>query len=324
MRVYSSNELGDLSSYSLCETASPRPEVGQMLISVEATALGFVDQLIMRGLYQVRPPVPFVPGGEIVGRIEALGVGVEGFKVGQRIACWQFGAGLADKAIVEARYGVHVPAGVTPAKAAALLLDYLTAYYGLFDRGGLKPGQTLLVTGASGGVGSAAVHLASTCGAEVIALASGAAKQAMVRKLGAAKVIDYTYEGWRDELKYVHPAGVNMVFDPVGGDLFQLCFRSLAKKGRHLVVGFASGDGIPSLPANLPLLKSGELVGVDARYLWEQDTARTREILSIILSMADMQKLDPPISQVFGLEEACEAIEFVMSKDRLGKVVVVP
>ena len=324
MRAYSSGELGDLDGYSLSDCAPPRPQTGELLVSVEATALGFVDQLVMRGLYQVRPPVPFVPGGEIVGRIEALGSGVDGFAVGQRIACWQYGGGLAEKAIVDARYCVPVPTGITPVRGAALLLDYLTAYHGLFDRGALKPGQTLLVTGASGGVGSAAVQLASVCGAEVIALASGEDKQAMVRNLGAREVIDYKDHGWRDALKSTHPAGIDMVFDPVGGALFEKCFRSLAKKGRHLVVGFASGDGIPSLPANLPLLKSGELVGVDARYLWEENPARTRQILSIILAMAHARKLDPPIARVFGLEDASGAIQFVTSKERLGKVVVVP
>lgn len=324
MRAYSSSELGDLAGYSLEECPSPNAEAGELSIAVEATALGFVDQLVMRGLYQVRPPLPFTPGGEIVGRIESLGAGDEGFEVGQRIACWQYGGGLADKAIVEAQYAVPVPTGVTSDKAAALLLDYLTAYYGLFDRGGLKPGQTVLVTGASGGVGSAAVQLASVCGAEVIALASGSKKQAIVRKLGASKVIDYADDSWRDELKRSHPAGVQMVFDPVGGKLFQLCFRSLAKRGRHLVVGFASGDGIPSLPANLPLLKSGELVGVDARFLWEEDPGRTREILSIILSMAATGKLDPPIAKIFKLENASEAVAYVTDKSRLGKVVVTP
>lgn len=321
MRAYSADSLGDLDDFAFREFPSPEPGRGEILVAVEACALGFVDQLVMRGLYQVKPLLPFVPGGEIVGRVEKLGPEAKGVEIGQRIASWQFGGGLADKVTCDIRHAVAVPDALGPSETAALLLDYLTAYYGLFDRGGLLPGQTLLVTGASGGVGSAAVQLASVSGAQVIALASGEAKQAFAANLGAARVIDYAAPDWRDTLKREYPGGVDRVFDAVGGDVFELCFRSLAKGGRHLVVGFAAG-GIPSLPANLPLLKSGELVGVDARYLWEVDPARTREILSIVLSMAAAGKLRAPIARRFDLADATEAIAFVTSEDRLGKTVV--
>lgn len=316
--------MGRLEHFALTQVEVPQPALGQVRVAVEATALGFVDQLVMRGLYQVKPPLPFVPGGEIVGTVEAIGAGVTGFALGQRVASWQFGGGLADKALLAAEHTVAVPDGLAPQTAAALLLDFLTAHYGLYDRGGLKPGQTVLVTGASGGVGSAAVQLASAGAARVIALASGAEKQAMAAEIGAELVIDYRDAGWRNRLKQAFPGGVDRVFDPVGGALFEPCFRSLAKTGRHLVVGFAGSDAIPALPANLPLLKSAELVGVDARYLWESDPARVRQILSSILNLAKTGRIRAVIDQLFSLDQAAAAIVRITQPQRLGKVVVAP
>ncbi|GMM92179.1 NADPH:quinone oxidoreductase family protein [Qipengyuania sp. MTN3-11] len=324
MLAFIADELGSLENFKLRGTEPDSPAPGEVLLQVEATGLGFVDQLVMRGLYQVKPPVPFVPGGEIVGRVLACGEGVEGFRKSQRVACWQYGGGLAEQTIIAAKYAVAVPDALEAGNAAALLLDMLTAYYALFDRGGLKTGQSLLVTGASGGVGSAAVQLGAANGARVVALASGDEKRALVGQLGADSVVDYQDENWRAAVKRDFPAGVDMVFDPVGGSLLEPCFRSLAKKGRHLVIGFASGDGIASLPANLPLLKSGELVGVDARYLWESDPARIREILSVVLEMAASSRIEAVVARRFPLEMAAEAIAFVTSKDRIGKTIVVP
>lgn len=300
------------------------PGAGEILVDVEATSLGFVDALVMRGLYQVRPPLPFTPGGEIVGRIAALGAGVTGFALGQRIASWQFGGGLAEQAIVRAASSAVVPDTLDAPTAAALILDFLTAYYGLFDRGHYLAGQSLLITGASGGVGSAAVQLAYASGGRVIGLASGEAKMRHVAALGADLVIDYRDPEWRTYLKARYPTGVDRVFDPVGGRLFEACFRSLAKHGRHLVVGFASGDGIPQLPANLPLLKSGELVGVDARYLAESDTARVQAILGIVLRLAERGRIKAVIDQVFALSDAPAAFRALGTGTRIGKIVVMP
>lgn len=324
MRAFCGQELGDVANFALAQVSAPQPGPRALRVRIEATALGFVDQLVMRGLYQQKPALPFVPGGEIVGIVEAVGEGVSDFTPGQRIAAWQFSGGLADQASVKAIHTVPVPEDLPSPKAAAVLLDYLTAYYGLFDRGSLAPGQTVLVTGASGGVGSAAVAIASAASARVIGLASTPEKQALVRRLGAEMVIDYRDGDWRDQLKRAFPQGVDRVFDPVGGSLFQQCFRSLAKHGQHLVVGFASGDGIPTLPANLPLLKSGALVGVDARYLWESDPTRVRTILGILLNLAAQGKIDPPIAQVIKLDDVAKAFALLEDPDRIGKIVVVP
>lgn len=324
MRAFRGHALGDVAEFSLEETAAPQPGPGELGIRVEAVGLGFVDALVMQGLYQIKPELPFVPGGEIVGVVEQLGKGVEGFRVGQRIAAWQFGGGLADQAIVCAGDAVDVPEGLQPSIAAAVLLDYLTAYFGLFDRGGLEPGKTVLVTGASGGVGSAAVQLAAACASVPIALASGADKLAYTRDRGAVLALDYRNSDWRAQLKQAFPKGMDLIFDPVGGRVFEPAFRSLSKGGRHLVIGFAGSKEIPSLPANLVLLKSGELAGVDARYLWQTDKARVRTILSIVLAMASNGRIEPRVAERVPLSQAHQAFVALSSKERIGKVIVLP
>lgn len=324
MRAFQGHRLGAVEDFALEEQHGCAPGAGEILLTVEATSLGFVDALVMRGLYQVQPPLPFTPGGEIVGRVEALGDGVTGFWPGQRIASWQFGGGLADQAVVRAASSVAVPDALDAVEASALILDFLTAYYGLFDRGHFRAGQSLLVAGASGGVGSAAVQLAHASGGTVVALASGEAKMRHAAALGAELVLDYRDPDWRAQLKARHPAGVDRVFDPVGGPLLEACFRSLAKHGRHLVVGFASGDGIPRLPANLPLLKSGELAGVDARYLGESDPARVRAILGIIFGLAERRRISAVIDRTFALADAPAAFRALASSGRIGKIVVTP
>ncbi len=324
MRAFRGHALGAIDDFALEVVGQPRPGPGQLRIRVEAVGLGFVDALVMRGLYQIKPPLPFVPGGEIVGVVEEAGDAVDGFARGQRIAAWQFGGGLADEVIVNGEDAVAVPDGVESTAAAAVLLDYLTAYYGLFDRGVLKPGEVVLVTGASGGVGSAAVQLASATGCKVAALASCAEKLDYVRGLGAAVALDYRDPDWRTQLKGAFAEGMGIVFDPVGGPVFEPAFRSLAKRGRHLVVGFAAGTRIPSLPANLVLLKSGELVGVDARYLWHSDKPRVRALLSILLDLVRTNHLKPRIAEIIPLGEAERAFIALADNTRLGKVVVQP
>jgi NADPH2:quinone reductase len=324
MRAFRGNALGDIDSFAIEDVVPEEPALGEIRVNVEATALGFVDQLVMRGQYQVKPDLPFIPGGEIVGTVDKVGEGVRGFTAGQRVATWQFGGGLADQAIIKASRTVPIPDEVEFGDAAAILLDYLTAYYALFDIGRLKPGQSLLVTGASGGVGSAAIQLAKAGSSFAVGLASGVTKRGHVKAIGASSVLDYRDEDWRSQLKIQYPNGIDMVFDPVGGALFELCFRSLAKRGRHLIIGFASGDGIPCLPANLPLLKSGELIGVDARYLSDTDPGRVREILTTLLGMAARRIITPVIASEFGLEDAANAFRALSGSERIGKVIVQP
>jgi NADPH:quinone reductase len=259
-----------------------------------------------------------------VGSIDACGPEAGAWEQGTMVACWQFDGGLAEYAICPAERIVAVPEQVDPAVCAATILDYLTAYYALFDRGGLQAGHNVLVLGAAGGVGAAAVRLAALSGARVIGAASSEEKRAYICQLGAEHSFDYRDPDWRSLVKARFPEGVDRVFDPVGGDCFEPAFRSLAKRGRHLVVGFASGAGIPALPANLTLVKSAELVGVDARYLADTDPHRTRQIMHRILSLAASGAISPRIAGEYPLAQAAEAFTALADRDRIGKVVVRP
>src|SRR3954454_19935606 len=252
MRKFIGSEYGALDAFTLSEGEIPQPAEGEVRLKVEATALGYVDGLIVLGRYQIRPPLPYVPCGEIAGTVDATGPGVDVVKVGDRVATWQLGGGLADYVTVEARAVDKIPAGLDSTTAAAMLVDYQTAHYALFERGQLRPGETVLVLGAAGGVGSAAVQLAARAGAFVIAAASTEQKRDLARQLGAAATIDSRAPALRTQLKAAAPQGsVDVIVDPVGGETFEAIFRSLAKEGRHLVLGFAGGS-IPSLPARQP------------------------------------------------------------------------
>ena len=316
--------LGQVEKFAIEEAPRPEPAPDEVRIRVGAVALGYVDALIMRGLYQVKPSLPFVPGGEIVGTIDACGSNVEGWAVGERVATWQFGGGLAHYTTCLAADLNLAPAALDDAACAALILDYLTAYYGLFDRGDLQPGQRVLVLGAAGGVGMAATQLAVASGALVVGSASSSRKREFVEGLGAVHVLDSREVGWRNSLKLLLPSGVDRVFDPVGSNAFEEAFRSLAKQGRYLVVGFAAGEGIPKLPVNLPLLKSAELVGVDSRYLAQTNKDRVTTILRRVFELAEAGLIEPCIAGEFSLAETPAAFAKLADHSRVGKCVVRP
>ncbi|MGC6330014.1 NADPH:quinone oxidoreductase family protein [Rhizorhabdus sp. FW153] len=324
MRALAGDSLDGPGVFSLRTLPVPQPGPGEVLVEVEAVSFGYVDGLITRGLYQLKPAVPYVPGAEIVGRVVAVGPDVANQAIGDRVATWQLarGGGAADYALLDAGWTVAVPEGLDAAGVAGMMLDYLTASYALFDRGGLQPGEGVLVLGAAGGVGSAAVRIAAAAGAIVVAGASTAAKRSMALDCGAAAAIDYLAEDWRDTLRAVQPeAGISVVVDPVGGSTFEGAFRSLAKGGRHLVLGFAGGE-IPRLPANLPLLKSGALVGVDARHLVESDIGRAKQIWADLLVRVAGGELVLPAVHAFPLERSCEALSALLGRDKAGKIVV--
>lgn len=324
MRALAGYSLDGPEVFSLRTLPVPQPGAGEVLVEVEAVSFGYVDGLIARGLYQLKPAVPYVPGAEIVGRVVAAGPGAVAHAVGDRVATWQLarGGGAADYALLDASWTVAVPEGLDAAAVAGMMLDYLTAHYALFDRGGLKHGEGVLILGAAGGVGSAAVRLAAGAGAIVVAGASTAAKRQMALDCGAAAAIDYLADDWRDTLRAVQPAGgISVVVDTVGGPTFEGAFRSLAKGGRHLVLGFAGGD-IPRLPANLPLLKSGALIGVDARHLVESDIGRAKEIWTDLLVRVASRDLALPMVHAFPLERAGEALSALLERDKPGKIVV--
>ena len=243
--------------------ATPEPAAGQVRIAVKAASLNFPDLLIVEGKYQVKPPLPFVPGSEFSGTVEAVGDGVTHLKVGDVVAALGSTGGFATHAVVPAASVMPLPAGFAIEDGAAFAFTYGTSHHALMDRGQLKAGETVLVLGAAGGVGSAAVQIAKAAGARVIAAASTAEKCAFCKDvLGADAAIDYSKDNLRESLKALTDGkGPDVVYDPVGGAWAEPAFRSIAWRGRYLVVGFAGG-GIPALPWNLALLKGAAVVGV--------------------------------------------------------------
>lgn len=310
--------------FSIRSAPVPRPGPGQLLLQVQAVSLGFVDLLLTQGKYQSPPDTPYVPGSEIVGKVEAVGEGVAGMAPGDRVALWHAGGGgAAQMAVVPAAGAVPLPPELPAEDAAALVLDFLTAHYALHDRGGLHPGETVLVLGAAGGVGAAAVQLAQRAGARVIAGASDPVKRAHALQLGAEDTVDTGQPGWRDQLRPLIADGLDLVVDPVGGVLTEPAFRSLGKGGRHLIIGFASGE-IARLPVNLTLLKSAALIGVDARHYVDSDPDGARAALGQLVVEATARPFDRTARCIYSLEEACAAFHALGDRGRLGKIIIRP
>jgi len=244
------------------ELPTPAPGAGEVRVAIKAASLNFPDLLIVQNKYQMKPPLPFVPGSEFAGLVDAVGPGVTHLKPGDPVAAFGGTGGFATHAIVRAALVLPLPPGFALDDAAAFVLTYGTTHHALLDRAALKSGETVLVLGAAGGVGTAAIQIAKAVGARVIAAASSDAKCALCRELGADATINYTSGNIRDEIKALTDGkGPDVVYDPVGGDLAEPVFRSIAWRGRYLVVGFAQG-GIPALPLNLALLKGASIVGV--------------------------------------------------------------
>ena len=322
MKAAVTTELGSLDNIKLADVPAPEVGPGRLRLRVAAVGLGFVDGLIALGRYQLKPPLPFIPGNEIAGTVEAVGTGVTAFQVGDHVAAGTFGGGLAELCVVSADAAHRVPPGVSSEAAAALIVNYATAFHGLADRAAIRPGETLLVLGAAGGVGSAAVEVGKQLGAYVIACASSEEKREFARALGANAVVASDAPDWRQDLKALtRGRGVDVVFDPVSGELFEPAFRSLSWRGRHLVVGFAGGT-IPALPANLPLLKGGALVGVDLRQLGQLEPDAARGNLAKLMDWAGHGRLKIPVGARFTLDDARQALAATMARGSLGKVTV--
>lgn len=300
----------------------PLPKPGEVRIRIEATALGFVDGLMVQGRYQIKPPLPYVPGGEIAGIVDAVGGGVADIRVGQRVVTWQLGGGLADYVVVPAVDVDVLDEGISAVTAASMLVDYQTAHHGLFDRGQVGSADTVLVLGAAGCVGAAAVQMAARTGATVIAAASSEEKCELAYACGARSTINYLATDWRAELRAKAPEQfVDVVFDTVGGEMLEPAFRSLGKAGRYLVVGFASGR-VPSLPVNLALLKSAALLGVEIRHFLNTEPLRAKRVRSALFSQVRSGALLPPRTVRFSLEHAAAAVKATTTRARAGKVVV--
>ena len=261
MRAVICKEWGPPESLVVEDIAVPEPGKGQVRVAIHASSVNFPDVLIIQNKYQFKPELPFSPGSDLAGVVTAVGEGVTRFKVGDKVMGMTPWGAFAEEAVAEEARLDPLPEGVDFAVAAGFPMVYGTSYHALLDRGELKEGQTVLVLGAAGGVGLAAVEIAKAVGAKVIAAASSAEKLAICKEHGADEVINYVEEDLREALKRVCPKGPDVIYDPVGGDLAEPAFRSIGWRGKFLVVGFAGGH-IPKIPLNLPLLKNASIVGV--------------------------------------------------------------
>ena len=304
------------------ELPTPEPKAGEVRVAIRAASLNFPDLLIVQNKYQMKPPLPFVPGSEYAGVVEAVGEGVKHLAVGDAVAAFGGTGGFATHAVVNAALVMPLPPGFSFDDAAAFILTYGTTHHALVDRGQLKRGETLLVLGAAGGVGTAAIQIGKLLGARVIAAASSDEKCELCRSIGADATINYARTNVRDEIKQITGGvGPDVVYDPVGGDLAEPVFRSIAWRGRYLVVGFAQG-AIPALPLNLALLKGASIVGV----FWG-DFAR-REPKAHALALAELArwyaegKVKPVIDRRLPMRELPAAYERMGSRTVRGKLVM--
>jgi NADPH:quinone reductase len=300
----------------------PDPGPGEVRLKVGAVGLGFVDGLLIAGMYQWKPPLPYVPGGEIAGVVDAIGPHEARWKIGQPVATWQMGGGLSEYCLVPSDALVPVPAGLPLDLAAASLLDYTTADYALNGRARLNQGELVLVLGANGGIGNAAIQIARQAGAVVIAGVSSDARREPAIRRGASMTVDLSSPEWRQELRTVtRSRAPDVVVDPLGGIFTEPAFRSLAKRGRHLVIGFAA-QGISSLPVNLALLKNADLMGIDIRDVVENDGRLFTSRLEKILRDLSAGVIAPPLVCRYALSEAQIAFQSLRERNRYGKTLI--
>jgi len=305
------------------ELPTPEPRAGEVRIAIKAASLNFPDLLIVQNKYQMKPPLPFVPGSEFAGVVEAVGDGVKHLKVGDAVAAFAGTGGFATHACVSAAAVMPLPPGFAFDDAAAFVLTYGTSHHALVDRAALKAGETVLILGAAGGVGTAAIQIAKAVGARVIAAASSNEKCGLCRDLGADATINYTSANLRDEIKALTGGkGPDVVYDPVGGDLAEPAFRSIAWRGRYLVVGFAQG-GIPSLPLNLALLKGASIVGVFWGDFARREPQANANALGELAHWYATGRVKPVIDQRLPMAALQQAYQRMGSRQVRGKLVLV-
>lgn len=322
MRALICSTLNGPEALEIGQLPAPQPGPGELRIRVACAALNFPDGLIVQGRYQFKPDLPFIPGSEAAGVVDAIGAGVEGFAIGQRVACTaRFGA-FAAQMVAPASASFGLSEQMTFDDGAAFGMAYGTSYHALVQRGTLRAGETVLVLGAGGGVGLAAVQIAKALGARVIAGASSARKLALAREAGADVTIDYAKEDLRQAVKAATEGrGADIIYDPVGGAVAEPAMRAIAWGGRYLVIGFASGT-IPALPVNLALIKNAMIVGVFWGAWSDREPQRNKENFDALLQLYDAGKLRPPVSQCIALADTPAAIRRLLDGQLEGKVVV--
>ena len=320
-RAVIADELGPPSNYRLAPHDPGAPGPGQVRIAIHAAGVSFVDVLTAAGQYQIKPPLPFIPGSECAGVIEAIGDGVTGLEIGQPVVASSWGGLFADAAVVAARSVRPAPTGLSFAEAALFPVSAYTARHALVERGRLQPGETLLVLGAGGATGLAAVQLGHHLGARVIASASSEDKRAMAQANGADAAIDARADNWRELVKEANNGKpVDVVFDPVGGAVTEPAFRSLAWNGRHLVVGFTGG--IASFRTNLALLKGASLIGVDLRQYGVNEPEAAEANMRESFRLAEIGAIRPVIAKRYPLEQFAQAMTEAEDGQTAGRIVL--
>ena len=305
------------------ELPTPTPSVNEVLIEIHAASLNFPDLLIVQNKYQMKPALPFVPGSEYAGVVRAIGADVTHLKVGQPVACLSGTGGFATHTLAPAALCMPLPAGFPMVDAAAFIMIYATSHHALVDRAQLKAGETVLVLGAAGGVGTSAIQIAKACGARVIAAASTDEKCALCTSIGADATINYSTGNLRDAVKNLTAGkGPDVIYDPVGGDYSEQAFRSIGWRGRYLVVGFAAGP-IPSLPLNLALLKGASIVGVFWGDFAKREPKANAAMMAELAQWYGQGKIKPVIDSTMPMAELKAAFAHMGSRGVKGKLVMV-
>lgn len=324
MKAVLCQELGPADKLVIGDVADPKAGAGEVVVDVKAAGLNFPDTLIIQGKYQVRPDLPFTPGGEGAGIVAEVGEGVKHLKVGDKIIFMTQTGAFAEKAVVPAITAIPMPDGLSFEMAAGITLTYGTSYHALKQRAELKPGETVLVLGAAGGVGIATVELAKAMGAKVIAAASTYEKLEFCKQSGADELINYSTEDLKTRIKEITGGkGVDVIYDPVGGDYTETAFRNMAPGGRLLVIGFAAGD-IPKVPINLCLLKQASLVGVFWGAWVSKNPGEQLQNMKEIMGMVAEGKVRAAVNDVFPLAEVEAAYACLTERRAKGKVILTP
>ncbi|MFT4854911.1 MAG: NADPH2:quinone reductase [Algoriphagus sp.] len=323
MKAILCEEFGLPKNLVLRDVLDPLLGPSQILIAVAACGVNFPDALIIQNKYQFKPELPFSPGGEVAGKVLSLGEGVTQFQVGQSVLALCGWGGFAEKVAVDIDRVFAMPPGLTLEIAATTLYTYGTSFHALKDRANLQPGETLLVLGAAGGVGLAAVELGNVMGAKVIAAASSDEKLALCREKGASETINYSTEDLKTRIKELTVGkGVDVIYDPVGGDYTEAALRGIAWKGRYLIVGFANGE-IPKIPMNLPLLKGCAIMGVFWGQFSKLESSQNFQNIGQLVQWIKDGKIHQHISKQYSLSEAPDALQALLDRKMLGKGVVV-
>jgi NADPH2:quinone reductase len=324
MKAIVCNNFGPIDEIEYAEVPDPQAGPGQVVLATKAIGINFPDGLLVQGLYQYKPELPFVPGIEVAGVVEEVGEGVGKLKLGDRVLASTMTGGYAEKLCMEAAAAITIPDVMSDDHAAVLPCAFGTAHHALKQRGQLRPGETLVVLGAAGGTGLAAVQIGKAMGARVIAVCSDEEKLALAADSGADELINYRTADLRKALlALTDKRGVDVVFDPVGGEAFNQCVRAMAWNGRLLVIGFASGD-IPQFAVNLALVKGFSLVGVFWGTFTRYQPRDYRDNMAELFAWYEQGKVKPLIDETFPLSSAAEALHRVAQRKVKGKLVLVP